>query len=85
LEKPASRPEGNLLGRQASIMWEFLDKRYMRLAGSLGEVCFASPAWGRLLGGQTALGSSGTGVPSAPFAIHVLRLRMSEGCRMSIE
>lgn len=54
-------------------MWEFLGNSYTRLAGSLEEVCFASPACGRLISGQTALGWSGTeGVLSAPFAIHVL-------------
>lgn len=36
-------------------MWKFLDNEYKYLAGSLGEVCFASLAWSRLIGGHINL------------------------------
>lgn len=36
-------------------MWKFLDNGYKYLAGSLGEVCFASLAWSRLIGGHIKL------------------------------
>lgn len=67
----ASLPEGNLPGRQAREMWEFVNNRYMHLADPLGETDFVSLAWGRLTRGQTALGWSGMGRDhSAPFVIY---------------